>query len=115
MEKYESEWKHNLSDDQSLQLAKIMHIIDIKFQDELEGIFSEADRHQRGEQLRKEWSQDRSDHLNFWSDQAGNGWLKILKCIYVATYLLGLRYITVNGQTSNKWSCITYRIGKLLL
>ena len=39
----------------------------------LEDVFIEADQNQRGEQLRREWNQDRSDHLDFWDDQVGNG------------------------------------------
>ena len=73
MERFESEWKHSLSDDQSLELAKIMEIIDLKYGSELEDIFSEADHNQKGEQLRKEWKQDKMDHISFWDDQVGNG------------------------------------------
>lgn len=73
VEKYESDWNHHLSDEQSLQLAKIMQIIDVRFPDELQSIFSEADEHQGGEQLRKEWNQDKLDHLKFFNDQVRNG------------------------------------------
>ena len=73
VEKYDSEWKCNLSDEQSLELAKIMQVIDEKYQCVLEDVFIEADQNQRGEQLRREWNQDRSDHLDFWDDQVGNG------------------------------------------
>ena len=50
-----------------------MQTIDTSFQSDLQDVLSEADKCQRGEMLRKEWEQDKEDHLNFWDDQVENG------------------------------------------
>ena len=89
VEKYESEWKHSLDDEQSIQLsiqlAKIMKIIDEDYDGELQKIFSEADQN-KCEQLKKEWNQDKVDHLHFWEDQAGNG--KLIAGLYIAIVVM---------------------------
>lgn len=61
-----------LDDQQSVQLAKVMQIIEDKYTSDLQKIFNEADQNKCA-QLQKEWNQDKSDHLHFWNDQAGNG------------------------------------------
>ena len=37
-----------------------------------EAEFAQSDQNKCA-QLQKEWNQDKSDHLHFWNDQAGNG------------------------------------------
>ena len=73
VERYVLEWKNSLDDDQSLQLAKIMQIIEEKYEGDLQKIFNEAEQNNKCLQLQKEWNQDKEDHLNFWEDQVGNG------------------------------------------
>ena len=77
LETYESKWRHKLSDEQSLQLAKIMRVIDVELQDDLEKVLKEAEKKSKtaADQLRQEWEQDKRDHLDFWKDEAENGYL----------------------------------------
>ena len=74
VEKHESEWRRKLCDEQSLELAQIMKVIDANLSDDLERVFTEAkERSKSDTQLHKEWEKDREYHITFYRDQAKNG------------------------------------------
>ena len=75
VQKYKSEWRHKLSDEQSMELAKIMKVIEMELPDDLRKVLEDVEKQcpRKAELLRREWEQDQKDHLDFYEDQAKNG------------------------------------------